>query len=159
VVNWYKKIPPVQTLLCWDRPHGRCSFNLWFCQFQLLGAPKICISFGNLEFEMYWLDTHKVRALNMPGTNDQMEARIRKLYLTKRFRFLELLNGSGLRCMFDVIFRTCKRMMTLCIHAKGVYNTQVRRHTRLAVCTCGVCCPENRKLTCQHLPRRRNCAG
>jgi len=51
----YKRlgIPSVQISLCWDRTHGRCSFNFRFCQFQLPGARKICISFGNPEVEMY----------------------------------------------------------------------------------------------------------
>ena len=34
VVNWHKRITPIQTSLCWDRPHGRCSFifRVFRCQ-------------------------------------------------------------------------------------------------------------------------------
>jgi len=76
LVNWYKRMLPVQTSFFWDRPHGWCSFNFWFCQFHLPGSRKICISFGNRKVEKNRQELDQVRDPNMPGTNDLMEAGI-----------------------------------------------------------------------------------
>jgi len=70
LVNWYKRIPPVQTSFFEDQPHGRCSFNFWFGHFHLPGSQKICISFVYWKVEMYWSELHEVRDPNMPATND-----------------------------------------------------------------------------------------
>jgi len=39
------------------------------------------------------------------------------------------------------------------IHMESVYTNQVRHHTRLGLCTCGVYIPKTMMILCQHSPR------
>jgi len=45
--------------------------------------------------------------------------------------------------------------MMIGIHMESMYMTQVRHHSRLALCTCCVCFPKNMMIMCQHFPRIR----
>ena len=89
-MNWYKRIPPVQTSFFRDQPHGRCSFNFQLCHFHLPGFRKT----GKLKC----IDLNFTKSGTRTCLAQMFEARIPKLdFWRTRFRFLEWLNGSGLR--------------------------------------------------------------